>query len=395
MRPVERRAAISLGVVFSLRMLGLFMILPVFSLYAHELDGYTPTLTGIAIGAYGLTQALLQIPFGLLSDRIGRKKVIVIGLLIFALGSVIAALSDSIWGIIIGRAVQGAGAISAAVMALLTDLTRDEHRSKAMAIFGGSIGISFTLALAAGPILNHWISVSGIFWLTGVLALSGILLTLYWVPQPQVTLLPPRNRSIVFQLKRVLTDPQLLRLDFGILLLHMLITATFVVLPLVLRDNVGLASEQHGWVYLSMVLLGAVGMLQVLKWVKKTGREKEMFLGAIGLLAIAEFSLAKFHANLYQVLPLLGLFFLAFNTLEATLPSMASKLAPRDSKGTAMGVYSSSQFLGAFLGGTFGGLLLGSHGPTGVFVACGTMMLVWQVIASGMKQPVNLPTDST
>ena len=389
MLAVERRAAISLGLIFSLRMLGLFMILPVFSLYAHQLQGYTPTLTGIAIGAYGLTQSLLQIPFGLLSDRIGRKKVIIIGLLIFALGSVVAALSTSIYGVILGRALQGTGAISAAVMALLADLTSETSRSRAMAIFGGSIGASFTLALVAGPILNHWIGVSGIFWLTGVLALSGIVVTRHWVPQP-TSHPPPRTEPIASQLVRVLKDTQLLRLNFGILSLHMLITATFVALPLVLRDSVGLAPEKHGWVYLSMVLLGAAGMYPILKTAAKKGKEKEMLLGAIALLAIAIFNLAWFHTTLYQILLLLGLFFLAFNTLEASLPAMASKLAPKESKGTAMGVYSSSQFLGAFLGGTFGGLLLDYYGPQGVFIAFGLLMVIWLGVATSMKPVRNL-----
>ena len=387
MLPIELRAALSLGAVFSLRLLGLFMILPVFSLYADSLTGNTPLLTGIAIGAYGLTQAILQIPFGMLSDRIGRKKVMVIGLLIFAFGSVVAALSDSIWWVIAGRALQGAGAISAAVMALLADLTSEESRSRAMAIFGGSIGFSFTLALVAGPVLNHWIGVPGIFWLTGGLALLGIILTLQWVPKPESQQLYQRPEGFQVQLKLVLTDPQLLRLDFGILILHMLITATFVALPLVLRDTIGLDSAQHGWVYLSMVMVGVLGMVPALRWAAKNNKEKELFLISITVLAIAELSLFLFHSNLQQILFSLALFFLAFNTLEATLPSMASKLAPAECKGAAMGVYSSSQFLGAFLGGATGGTLLGMFGASSVFMVCAILVVIWRVVASGMQRP--------
>ena len=389
---IERRAAASLGAVFSLRMLGLFMILPVFSLYAERLDGVTPTLTGVAIGAYGLTQALLQIPFGMLSDRIGRKRVIIGGLLIFAAGSVVAALSGSIWGVIAGRALQGAGAIAAAVMALMADLTQEEHRARAMAIFGGSIGMSFTLALVLGPVLNGWIGVSGIFWLTGGLALSGILMTRYWVPRPLVSTFHRDAEPVPSQFRRVLADPQLLRLDFGILVMHLLITATFVALPLVLRDVAGMAQEHHWWVYLPVLLLSVVTMFPFLVLSERRGRTKEVFLGAIALLALAEFALAGFHADLAQIVPLLFLFFLAFNILEASLPSLVSKLAPAGSKGTALGVYSTSQFLGAFLGGGLGGWLLGAYGPGGVFALCGAAVTLWLLIASGMRRPANLRT---
>ena len=385
--PRELRAAASLGSIFSLRMLGLFMILPVFTLYAVELEGYSPALAGLAIGAYGLTQALLQMPFGLLSDRLGRKRVIIGGLLVFALGSVVAATSETIWGVIAGRALQGGGAIAAAVMALLADLTREEHRAKAMAIFGGAIGMSFTAALVLGPLFNHWIGVPGIFWLTAVLALGGILITLYWVPDPGATRFHRDAEPVPAQFGRVLSDPQLLRLDFGILTLHMLITATFVTLPLALRDVAGIDPAHHWWVYLPVLLLGVAGMIPLIVIAEKQARMKEVFLGAIALLAVAEFGLAMLHDSLAKILVLLTVFFLGFNVLEATLPSLVSKLAPADSKGTAMGVYSSSQFLGAFLGGGIGGLLLGAFGIAGVFWFCGAMVLLWLLVASGMAQP--------
>jgi len=245
MTPTEQRAAFSLAGIYSLRMLGLFLILPVFALYAVDLEGVTPMLIGVAIGAYGLTQALLQIPFGMLSDRIGRKPVIVGGLIIFAIGSVVAALSDSIYGVIAGRALQGSGAIAAAVMALAADLTREEQRTKIMAMIGMSIGASFTLALVLGPIFNEWIGVSGIFWMTAVLALVGVYVALYLVPQPKKCQRHRDAEPVAGQFARVLSNPSLLRLDYGILTLHITITSVFLVMPLVLRDNLGIESASH------------------------------------------------------------------------------------------------------------------------------------------------------
>ncbi len=385
--PRERRAAISLGLIFGLRLIGLFMILPVFSLYAHRLTGYTPTLMGLAIGAYGLTQAAFQIPFGLLSDRIGRKKVIIAGLLIFALGSVIAALSDSIYGVIAGRALQGTGAIAAAIMALLADLTRHTVRTRAMAILGGSVGISFTLALVLGPVVNGWIGVPGIFWMTGVLALLGILVTRFIVPDPTESHFHSDTEPVPAQFRRVLADPQLLRLDFGIFTLHLLITANFVALPLLLRDTLQLPSPHHWWLYLPVLLLSVVTMLPIIFLAERRSLVKAVFLGAIGLMGAAELGLTLISREMLQVTILLYLFFVGFNLMEATLPSLVSRMAPPHSKGTAMGLYSSSQFLGAFVGGAAGGWLLGHFGVGGVFAGCVAMTLLWLVIASGMASP--------
>ncbi len=377
----------SLGLIFGLRMIGLFMILPVFSLYAHHLDGFTPTLMGLAIGAYGLTQAAFQIPFGLLSDRIGRKRVIVIGLLIFAVGSVVAALSDSIYGVIAGRALQGTGAIAAAIMALLADLTRHTVRTKAMAILGGSVGMSFTLALVLGPVFNGWIGVPGIFWMTGVLALLAILVTRFIVPNPAVSHFHRDTEPVPAQFRQVFANPQLLRLDFGIFTLHMLITANFVVLPLLLQDTLQLPSPHHWWLYLPVLLLSVVVMLPVIFVAERRKIIKPVFLSAIVLMGFAEAGLLLFHQHIAEVAVLLFLFFTGFNLMEATLPSLVSRMAPAQSKGTAMGIYSSSQFLGAFVGGAAGGWLLGLYDISGVFTGCALMTLLWLLVASGMQSP--------
>ena len=384
----ELRAAFSLGGIFSLRMLGLFMILPVFSLYAGELSGNTPLLTGLAIGAYGLTQALFQIPFGMLSDKIGRKAIIIFGLLIFAGGSVVAASSTSIYGVIAGRALQGAGAIAAVLMALLADLTREKQRTKAMAILGMSIGSAFILAMLLGPVLNAWIGVPGIFWLTAGLALSGIVITIFIVPNPIESRFHASAEPVPAMFGRVMRDRQLLRLDFGIFTLHMLITSSFIVLPLVLRDTVGFEPAKHWQLYLPVLLLSVAAMIPFIILAEKKGLRKEIFLGAIVILALSELGLTLFHQNLFTIALLLFLFFTAFNLLEAMLPSLVSSMTTSEIKGTALGVYSSSQFLGAFIGGGVGGWMLGAFGAAGVFASCAVMALLWSIVAAGMRLPL-------
>lgn len=387
MLPGERRAALSLAGIFSLRMLGMFMILPVFALYEGRLEGATHAMIGLAIGVYGLTQAILQIPFGLLSDRLGRKPVIAVGLLLFASGSVVAALSTSIYGIILGRAIQGSGAVAAAIMALAADLTREEQRTKAMAIIGMTIGLSFSVAMVVGPVLDHWVGLSGIFWLTAILASCGIAVLYLVVPSPEISRRHRDAQPVPAQFMAVLRDGQLLRLNFGILSLHMVLTATFTVLPLILRDNVGLPAQHHWYVYLPVMALSVAAMVPFIIIAEKRRRLKQVFLGAIIVVACAEFGLAFWHMSLVSVSALLFLFYVGFNLLEATLPSLISKVAPPDSKGTAMGFYSSSQFFGAFLGGSMGGWLQGWAGVSGVLLFCSGGAILWFLVAASMRSP--------
>ncbi|MDX8409841.1 MAG: MFS transporter [Mariprofundales bacterium] len=387
MTPIEKRSVFSLAGIYSLRMLGLFLILPVFALYAENLDGVTPTLIGLALGAYGLTMALLQIPFGMLSDRIGRKPVITIGLIIFAIGSVVAASSHDIWGVILGRALQGAGAIAAAMMALLADLTREEIRTKATAMIGMSIGFSFTISLILGPWLDGAIGVNGIFWLTAVLAIGAIVLLHTAIPTPAHSGIHRDAETIPAQLGAALHNIELLRLDIGILVLHAIMTAMFIALPFVLRDQLQLPTLHHSWVYLPTLLIAMAIMVPMVIVAEKKKKLKPVFLSAIVLIAASAALLALAHSGWIGVASGLLLFFIAYNVLEATLPSLVSRIAPIDGKGTAMGVYSTSQFLGAFVGGAGGGMLLGAFGVTGIFTACAIGALLWLGLAVGMTPP--------
>ena len=387
MSSLESRAAFSLAGIFSLRMLGLFLILPVFALYAEELQGFTPVLVGLAIGAYGLTQALLQIPFGMLSDRIGRKPVIIGGLLIFAVGSVVAALADSIWGVILGRALQGSGAIAAAVMAMAADLTQEHNRMKAMAVIGMSIGIAFALALVLGPVLNNFIGVSGIFWLTGALALSGVAITLFVVPNPEDSHFHRDTQPEPGQFGRVLSNPDLLRLDMGIMILHMGMTALFLALPLVLRDSIGMDSASHWMIYLPVLVLSVLLLVPFVVIAENRRRMKQVFLFSIGALAVAQLGFFAFYQSFWGLVISLLIYFTAFNVLEATLPSLVAKMAPADAKGTAMGVYSTSQFAGAFIGGLAGGWMHHQFGLQGVFLFGAGAMIVWLLAALRMAEP--------
>ncbi len=392
MTPLEQKAAYSLASIFMLRMLGLFMILPVFSLYAEELEGSTPLLIGLAVGMYGLTQAILQIPFGMLSDRIGRKPVIIAGLIIFAIGSAVAATADTAVGVVIGRAIQGAGAIAATIMALAADLTREEHRLKAMAVIGISIGVSFSVALIAGPILNSWIGVAGIFWLTAILAIGGIAVVKYVVPDPVKSTFHRDAEPVPAQFKAILGDRQLLRLDFGIFALHMTLTATFVILPLALRDHAGLDVGSHWLVYLAVMVISMGVMVPFIIHAEKKRRMKQVFVGSVAFICIAQLCLAWSYTSVTGIVVSLLIFFIAFNVLEASLPSLISKTAPPDKKGTAMGVYSSSQFFGAFIGGVSGGWLYGEFGIASVFMFSAVVAFVWCLLAATMNNPKYLGT---
>jgi len=383
----ERKSVYSLASIYALRMMGLFMILPVFALYAGKLSGTTPMLVGLAIGIYGLTQASLQIPFGMMSDHFGRKKIITIGLIIFAGGSVVAATSHSIYGVILGRALQGSGAIAAAIMALTADLTREEHRLSAMAVIGISIGMSFMVSLILGPILNHWIGVDGIFWLTSFLALVSIAILNFVVPNPVRSTFHRDAMPAPQQLQQVLHDPQLLRLDAGVMILHMILTGTFVVLPLALRDVAKLTPSEHWLVYAPVMFLSMLTMIPFVILAESKRRMKEVFGAAILTLAIAEIVLVFLYHSISGIVFSLFLFFIAFNVLEATLPSLVSKMVAPDRKGTAMGVYSTSQFLGAFFGGLLGGWMHGAYGMGAVFGLLSVMGIIWFLLASTMQSP--------
>ncbi|RKZ36646.1 MAG: MFS transporter [Gammaproteobacteria bacterium] len=386
MTPTERRATIALASIMSMRMLGLFMIFPVFALYAQDLPSVTPLLVGLAIGIYGLTQGILQIPFGMLSDRIGRKPIIYIGLSIFVFGSIIAALSTSIIGIIIGRALQGCGAISSTVLALTADLTREEHRTKAMAILGMSIGASFIFALVAGPLCYQWIGMSGIFWFTAILASVGIVILYRTIPQPPTCSFHRDTTPALAQFKRVLQDTQLLRIDIGIFVLHLLLTSMFVVLPIALLDNQ--VDVAHHWqVYVSVLMASIIVMVPLIIIAEKYRHLKLIFVGAIGLLGLSQVGLSYFHQSLTGIIIMLFFFFTAVNLLEASLPSLVSKLAPTESKGTAMGVYSSSQFFGAFFGGVGGGWLHQHYSIGAVFGFCAILTIIWFILAATMRHP--------
>jgi MFS family permease len=380
----ERRAALSMSAIYAVRMLGLFMILPVFAIYASDMDGVTPALIGLAIGIYGFTQALFQVPLGMLSDRIGRKPVIVGGLLIFALGSVLAAMASDIHWIIVGRALQGMGAVASAVMALAADLTREEHRTKVMATIGISIGLAFALAMVMGPLLNEYIGVPGLFWLTALLALLAIAITVLFVPT--VSRHFHRDTELMpASLGSVLRDTQLLRLNWGIFSLHMILTANFVAIPLLLSEQ--LDPARHWMIYLPVFALAFIAMVPFIILAEKYRKMKPVLLMTVMTMILAEgLMLAGMHSLWLMLLGLL-VFFTTFNLLEASLPSLVAKLSPTDRKGTAMGVYSSSQFMGIFTGGLAGGWFYGVAGAQGVFLSSMVILVIWALLALSMQQP--------
>jgi MFS family permease len=384
----ELRASASLASIYGLRMLGMFLILPIFAIYASTLPGGDSQLMiGLALGAYGLTQAIFQLPFGMASDRFGRKRVIYVGLVLFVLGSLVAGFAHDLSTIILGRSIQGAGAISAAVTALAADLTREEHRTKAMAMIGTTIGITFALSLVLGPVLNQWIGVSGIFLLTGVLATAAIFVVKYVVPDPVSSHFHSDAQAQTGKLKEVLKDTQLLRLNFGIFALHAAQMAMFIVVPFAINQSSNMTTNQHWWIYLPVLLLSFVLMVPAIIIGEKRAKLKQVFVAAIVLMLGAQLLFAFSITHFWGIVFSLGAYFIAFNILEATLPSIISKIAPAASKGTAIGVYNTTQSLGVFVGGTAGGFLAHHYNHSAVFIFCSALMAVWLIFALSMTKP--------
>ncbi|WP_244826935.1 MFS transporter [Caballeronia sp. TF1N1] len=378
----ELRATVSLAAIFALRMLGLFMIMPVFSIYAKTIPGGDDVfLVGIALGAYGVTQSMLYIFYGWISDKLGRKPVIAFGLLVFALGSFVAAAGHSMAWIIAGRVIQGMGAVSSAVIAFIADLTEEENRTKAMAMVGASIGVSFAVAIVGAPILFHWIGMSGLFTVIGVLSIVAVGVVLWVVPDPPV---PPVHVKAPFA--EVLHNVELLRLNFGVLVLHATQTALFLVVPRILEAG-GLPVASHWKIYLPVMGLAFVMMVPAIIAAEKRGKMKAVMLSAIFLILIGQLLLGAAPHTLWSVAAILFVYFLGFNVLEASQPSLVSKLAPGTRKGAAAGVYNTTQSIGLALGGVIGGWLLKLDGPSAVFFSCSALVLAWLIVASKMKAP--------
>jgi MFS family permease len=393
MTPYEIRATTSLASIYGLRMFGMFSILPIFAIYASSFPEHpTPFMIGLALGAYGLTQALFQLPFGMASDKYGRKPVIYVGLAIFAIGSMVAALAMNIEGIILGRALQGAGAVSAVVTALLADLTRDEHRTKAMATIGATIGIAFAVSLVGGPILNQWIGVPGIFAMTALLTLAAIAVVKFVVPDPIHSHYHSDASAAPARLKEVLKNRQLLRLNYGIFALHAAQMAMFVVVPFAITKSSHMDVNQHWTIYLPVLLTSFVFMVPAIIYAEKQAKMKQVFVGAIATMFVAQLMFASSIEHFWGIVASLTLYFIAFNILEASLPSIISKIAPVAAKGTAMGVYNTSQSLGIFVGGALGGYLSHKVGFASVFIFCSAMMFLWLILAYSMQAPAAVRT---
>ena len=387
MNSIERRAVISLSLVLALRMLGLFMVIPVFSLFAQHLEDATPVLVGIALGIYGLFQGCLQIPFGMLSDRIGRKPVIIFGLLLFTIGSLIAGVAHSIEWMIVGRALQGAGAIGSTVLALIADLTREEQRTKAMAISGITIGFSFSLAMLVGPLLTTWVSVNTLFFLAMAFGLMAMVLLEFFTPTPAASHWHRDTEPDLKAFLNILIMPELLKLNLGIFILHAIFTASFIVIPINLFKYLQLTIN-HQWVlYLPTLLIAFALSFICISIAEKKHQVKTFFVGGIATLALSLGLLWWQTFNLIGTAIGVGLFFASFSLMEAFMPSLISRLAPLTRKGSALGIYSCSQFLGIFIGGSFGGLLYSRFDFPGIYFFCITLAIFWLILALFMQGP--------
>jgi MFS family permease len=380
MTKLERSFALKISLIMATRMLGLFMIFPIFSVYANNYTSVTPLLIGAAIGAYGLTQAFFQIPFGYLSDKYGRKPLLILGLIIFFIGSIVAATADDIFQVVIGRALQGAGAISAVLMAFLADYISENERPKANALVGVQIGAAFMLALLLGPIIVFQIGISGLFWTIAALSIVALLV---------VTTLPhakPKKQYTfsIENFKRILT-PALLRLDFSVFALHLILTSAFIAIPIFLVENNILSIQDNWQIYLPVIILSFLGMVPMIIVATKYQKTKTIFLLAIFLLALSQILFYQTALNYATFFIILTLFFTAFNALEALLPSLIAKTASSDKRGLAMGFYASSQFLGAFVGGIVGGWIYHTLGLNSVFLFTTFIALIWWLIALSMN----------
>ena len=376
MNATELRASVSLASIYGLRMLGMFLILPIFAIYASTLpSGNSHLMIGLALGAYGLTQAIFQLPFGIASDRFGRKRVIYVGLVLFVIGSLVAGFAHDLPMIILGRSIQGAGAVSAAVTALVADLTREEHRTKAMAMIGGTIGVTFAMSLILGPVLNRWIGV------------SGILVVKFVVPDPGVSTFHSDAQAKTGKIKEVLKDTQLLRLNYGIFALHAAQMAMFVVVPFAIKKTSGMDANDHWLIYLPVLVTSFVLMVPAIIYAEKKAKLKQVFVAAIAMMLAAQLAFAFSIDHFWGIVLSLGAYFVAFNVLEASLPSIITKIAPAASKGTAIGVYNTTQSLGVFVGGTIGGYLSRHGDYASVFVFCSVLMALWLLFGLSMQAP--------
>ncbi len=382
-----------IAAIFSFRMMGLFLLIPVFSIYAENLRSATPALVGFALGVYGLAQGLLQIPFGMLSDKVGRKPMIAIGLLLFALGSLLGAITHSIYGMILARTLQGTGAIGSVLIALLADLTPDEQRTKAMAVIGMTIGTSFSLAMIVSPALTHHFGLSGIFYLTALLAIAGIILLYLVIPKPVNERFHVDSETNPALFKQVVSNLQLQRLNVGIFCQHFILTATFFAIPFILRKQVEQGHLSQQWhFYLPLMIISFILMIPFIILAEKKKRMKSVFISSVFIMTMTQLLLAYTFQNWMSLCALMLIYFIAFNILEAVLPSLVSKQANPNNKGTAMGIYSTSQFLGLFIGGALAGVLYQWNSSQGIFITNATLGIIWLLISLSMKSNVSFST---